>query len=95
MHQIIQKKSQIITKKPLNNKRTLSVLFLLNYDKPKILGESVVGGKVEHWSPRGGWEQKYNQEAFDTNWVVPLGPNANGYNYRLSNKGIYSYKLHR
>ena len=26
-----------------------------------------------------GWEQKYIQEAFDTNWVVPLGPNANGF----------------
>ena len=25
-----------------------------------------------------GWEQKYIQEAFDTNWVVPLGPNVNG-----------------
>ena len=26
-----------------------------------------------------GWEQKYIQEAFDTNWVVPLGPNVNGF----------------
>ena len=26
-----------------------------------------------------GWEQKYNQEAFDTNWVVTLGPNVNGF----------------
>jgi dTDP-4-amino-4,6-dideoxygalactose transaminase len=25
-----------------------------------------------------GLEQKYIQEAFDTNWVVPLGPNVNG-----------------
>ena len=24
-------------------------------------------------------EQKYIQEAFDTNWVVPLGPNVNGF----------------
>ena len=24
-----------------------------------------------------GWEQKYVKEAFDTNWVVPLGPNVN------------------
>ena len=24
-------------------------------------------------------EQKYVQEAFDTNWVVPLGPNVNGF----------------
>ena len=26
-----------------------------------------------------GTEQKYIQEAFDTNWVVPLGPNVNGF----------------
>ena len=26
-----------------------------------------------------GMEQKYIQEAFDTNWVVPLGPNVNGF----------------
>ena len=26
-----------------------------------------------------GVEQKYIQEAFDTNWVVPLGPNVNGF----------------
>lgn len=24
-----------------------------------------------------GMEQKYVKEAFDTNWVVPLGPNVN------------------
>jgi dTDP-4-amino-4,6-dideoxygalactose transaminase len=27
----------------------------------------------------GGHEQKFIQEAFDTNWVVPLGPNVNGF----------------
>ena len=27
----------------------------------------------------GGSEQRYIQEAFDTNWVVPLGPNVNGF----------------
>ena len=26
-----------------------------------------------------GQEQKYINEAFDTNWVVPLGPNVNGF----------------
>ena len=26
-----------------------------------------------------GMEQKYIKEAFDTNWVVPLGPNVNGF----------------
>lgn len=27
----------------------------------------------------GGTEQKYIQEAFDTNWVAPLGPNVTGF----------------
>lgn len=27
----------------------------------------------------GGGEQKYVKEAFDTNWVAPLGPNVNGF----------------
>ena len=26
-----------------------------------------------------GWEQKYVKEAFDTNWVVPMGPNVNAF----------------
>ena len=26
-----------------------------------------------------GREMRYIQEAFDTNWVVPLGPNVNGF----------------
>ena len=26
-----------------------------------------------------GIEQTYVKEAFDTNWVVPLGPNVNGF----------------
>ena len=26
-----------------------------------------------------GNEQKFVQEAFDSNWVVPLGPNVNGF----------------
>ncbi len=32
----------------------------------------------------GGGEQKYIQEAFDTNWVVPLGPNVNVFERDLS-----------
>ena len=32
-----------------------------------------------------GNEQKYIQEAFDTNWVVPLGPNVNGFEDDLKN----------
>ena len=26
-----------------------------------------------------GQEQKFIKEAFDTNWVVPMGPNVNGF----------------
>jgi dTDP-4-amino-4,6-dideoxygalactose transaminase len=33
----------------------------------------------------GGQEQKYIQEAFDTNWVVPLGPNVNAFEKELEN----------
>ena len=30
-----------------------------------------------------GWEQKYVKEAFDTNWVVPMGPNVNAFEKEL------------
>lgn len=30
-----------------------------------------------------GLEQQYIKEAFDTNWVVPLGPNVNGFEHEL------------
>ncbi len=33
----------------------------------------------------GGSEQKYVQEAFDTNWVAPLGPNVTGFEQDLEN----------
>ncbi|HLF51196.1 DegT/DnrJ/EryC1/StrS family aminotransferase [Flavobacterium sp.] len=33
----------------------------------------------------GGTEQKYVQEAFDTNWVAPLGPNVTGLEQDLEN----------
>lgn len=33
----------------------------------------------------GGNEQKYIQEAFDTNWVAPLGPNVTGFEQDLEN----------
>lgn len=33
----------------------------------------------------GGNEQKYVNEAFDTNWVAPLGPNVNGFEQDLEN----------
>lgn len=32
---------------------------------------------------KAGLEQKYVKEAFDTNWVVPLGPNVNAFDEDL------------
>ena len=32
----------------------------------------------------GGTEQKYIQEAFDTNWIAPLGANVNGFESELA-----------
>lgn len=37
---------------------------------------------LAHMSDKG-LEQKYIKEAFDTNWVVPLGPNVNGFEQDL------------
>lgn len=31
-----------------------------------------------------GLEQKYVKEAFDTNWVVPMGPNVNAFEQNLA-----------
>lgn len=33
----------------------------------------------------GGTEQNYVQEAFETNWVAPLGPNVNGFENDIQN----------
>ena len=33
----------------------------------------------------GGQEQRFIQEAFDTNWVVPLGPNVDGFEKDMEN----------
>ena len=38
-----------------------------------------------------GLEQKYIKEAFDTNWVVPLGPNVNGFEADL--EGFVNHNL--
>ena len=37
-----------------------------------------------------GIEQKYIKEAFDTNWVVPLGPNVNGFEKDLEQFIVHS-----
>ena len=39
--------------------------------------EKTIYLSLAHMSEEG-IEQKYVKEAFDTNWVVPLGPNVNG-----------------
>ena len=31
-----------------------------------------------------GYEQEYVKEAFDTNWVAPLGANVNGFEKELA-----------
>jgi dTDP-4-amino-4,6-dideoxygalactose transaminase len=33
-----------------------------------------------------GYEMQYVQEAFDTNWVAPLGPNVNEFEKELAAK---------
>ena len=33
----------------------------------------------------GGAEIKYIQEAFDTNWIAPLGPNVNAFEQDITN----------
>ena len=32
----------------------------------------------------GGSEQKYVKEAFDTNWIAPLGPNVDSFEYVMN-----------
>ena len=39
---------------------------------------------LAHMSEDGA-EQKYVKEAFDTNWVVPMGPNVNAFEQNLAN----------
>jgi dTDP-4-amino-4,6-dideoxygalactose transaminase len=44
----------------------------------------MIKNKIWLSSPHmGGTEQNYIQEAFDTNWVAPLGPNVNGFEQDL------------
>lgn len=46
----------------------------------------MIDSKIWLSSPHmGGTEQKYVQEAFDTNWIAPLGPNVNGFEKDLEN----------
>ncbi|SHJ38075.1 DegT/DnrJ/EryC1/StrS family aminotransferase [Pseudozobellia thermophila] len=46
--------------------------------------KTITQNKIWLSSPHmGGTEQKYVQEAFDTNWVAPLGPNVNAFEEAL------------
>ena len=47
---------------------------------------------LAHMSKQG-IEQKYIKEAFDTNWVVPLGPNVNGFEEELRKFIVQSSKF--
>ena len=42
-----------------------------------------------------GIEQQYIKEAFDTNWVVPLGPNVNGFEKDLEDFANGTVETHR
>ena len=41
-----------------------------------------------------GMEQKYVKEAFDTNWVVPMGPNVNAFEQSLEDFVNFNLDLH-
>ena len=36
-----------------------------------------------------GYEMQYVKEAFDTNWIAPLGENVNGFEKELAAKGWF------
>jgi dTDP-4-amino-4,6-dideoxygalactose transaminase len=44
----------------------------------------------------GGNERKYVNEAFDTNWVAPLGPNVNGFEQDIARylEGDHGQEVH-
>ncbi|MFA7660685.1 MAG: DegT/DnrJ/EryC1/StrS family aminotransferase, partial [Anaerovoracaceae bacterium] len=45
----------------------------------------MINGKIWLSSPTmHGDEMKYIQEAFDTNWVAPLGPNVDGFEKEMA-----------
>lgn len=54
------------------NLQTINILDIMSEERKRIYL------CLAHMS-EDGMEQKYVKEAFDTNWVVPLGPNVNGF----------------
>jgi dTDP-4-amino-4,6-dideoxygalactose transaminase len=56
--------------------------IILNYVHNMAQDRKMIYLCLAHMSEEG-LEQKYIQEAFDTNWVVPLGPNVNAFEAQL------------
>lgn len=48
------------------------------HKKHKTMANKRIYLCLAHMS-EAGLEQQYIKEAFDTNWVVPLGPNVNAF----------------
>ena len=60
--------------------------FNLPSSRPPVIKCILIMENKKIWlslAHMGGGEQKYIQEAFDTNWVVPLGPNVDGFEHDL------------
>ena len=62
-----------------NLKKGKLIMSSKNIDKKRIWLAS------PHMSDEG-YEMQYVQEAFDTNWIAPLGPNVNGFEKELAAK---------
>jgi dTDP-4-amino-4,6-dideoxygalactose transaminase len=66
---------------------TLGGKHIATFDFQITLTRSILMTKTKIWlsSPHmGGTEQRYVKEAFDTNWVAPLGPNVDGFEASIS-----------
>lgn len=59
-----------------NRMKIFFSIFLCKNAKTKEMKNQRIYLCLAHMS---GNEMKFIQEAFDTNWVVPLGPNVNGF----------------
>lgn len=58
------------------NRTKIFFFYLCKNAKTKEMKNQRIYLCLAHMS---GNEMKFIQEAFDTNWVVPLGPNVNGF----------------
>lgn len=74
---VLRKKIYILIQFFLKKKQNEKYFFYLCKNaKTKEMKNQRIYLCLAHMS---GNEMKYIQEAFDTNWVVPLGPNVNGF----------------